>query len=711
MNVVNTHLWCATVFGVTEHEGAPAGSGATINAVDIARLAGVGRAAVSNWRKRYADFPEPVAGTTSSPLFDAEQARAWLREQGKLRELPLREELWRALDVLRGSTPPGAALALFAVGLCYLRSRGGKLTEELGDEVLADDASLVEAVRERIATMRPEQVPIELPTPDRTWATLLRLLDRVADEPDVFDELVPSAVEGSARHGGSWRIPPELAELMYRLAGGTTVLDPHCHAGELLRPALRNGSEGALVAGQYPDRQAVQLVRAALWLHSEDVPRIEVGDALRADAFPGETFGSVLCVPPWGGKDWGFEELQFDPRWEYGLPPRSAPELAWVQHALSHLEREGVAVLALPVAVGTQARGRRIRAELVRRGVLRAVIALPAGAFTTSSALTVLWVLRSSAATQPGGILMADGSRARAARGPDWRAVSDLVLPAWREFDSTGECAEQPGELRVVPAIDLLDDEVNLTPARHLASAPETDVDGIRTTRDRLLDVLGQVPQHVPEVTARTEPPAPSTTVNELARIGALTLLQQSGSGSREEQEGLFTALTSRDVIQGGAPSGSWGGSGTREPVWLQPGDVVLPMLGGQLTSRVIGDEQAVLGTHLWLLRPNPEQLDPWFLAGFLRNSANATLSSGSSMSRLDVRRVELPRLPLAEQRAYAAAFQQLFRLEHGLSQAAQHGSELITAMIDGLTGNGLQPPEEAGQDGDAFGASGSARE
>ena len=33
---------------------------ATVTAADIARLAGVGRAAVSNWRRRHPDFPRPV---------------------------------------------------------------------------------------------------------------------------------------------------------------------------------------------------------------------------------------------------------------------------------------------------------------------------------------------------------------------------------------------------------------------------------------------------------------------------------------------------------------------------------------------------------------------------------------------------------------------------------------------------------------------------
>lgn len=69
---------CET-FGVQENP--------TITAAEIARLAGVGRAAVSNWRKRHPDFPAPVGGTTASPEFDLIQVEQWLRAQGKLPEL------------------------------------------------------------------------------------------------------------------------------------------------------------------------------------------------------------------------------------------------------------------------------------------------------------------------------------------------------------------------------------------------------------------------------------------------------------------------------------------------------------------------------------------------------------------------------------------------------------------------------------------------
>src|SRR5699024_8762160 len=54
-----------------------------VTAADIARLAGVTRAAVSNWRRRHDDFPSPTGGTSSSPLFPLAQIRAWLEHQNK----------------------------------------------------------------------------------------------------------------------------------------------------------------------------------------------------------------------------------------------------------------------------------------------------------------------------------------------------------------------------------------------------------------------------------------------------------------------------------------------------------------------------------------------------------------------------------------------------------------------------------------------------
>ncbi|MFD0552222.1 hypothetical protein ACFQ0X_25885 [Streptomyces rectiviolaceus] len=93
-----------------------------VTAAGIARLAGVGRAAVSNWRRRHPDFPKPVGGTETSPSFALAEIEEWLRTQGKLGklgEVPLRERVWQHL----AGHPAGPVTALLHAGCALLLVR------------------------------------------------------------------------------------------------------------------------------------------------------------------------------------------------------------------------------------------------------------------------------------------------------------------------------------------------------------------------------------------------------------------------------------------------------------------------------------------------------------------------------------------------------------------------------------------------------------
>jgi len=56
-----------------------------VGLAEIAHLAGVTPAAVSNWRMRFADFPTPVASLRAGPVFDVVQVRRWLRQHKGMR--------------------------------------------------------------------------------------------------------------------------------------------------------------------------------------------------------------------------------------------------------------------------------------------------------------------------------------------------------------------------------------------------------------------------------------------------------------------------------------------------------------------------------------------------------------------------------------------------------------------------------------------------
>lgn len=585
----------------------------TLNAGDIARLAGVGRAAVSNWRRRHDDFPPPVGGTAHQPLFSLPQIEAWLRRYGKSYQLSLGDRAWQRLKAA-GDLRLGEAVA-----------QAGALLTTGESDLEPEPAALVSEFAERHGALT------------------------------AYEFLVERYLEAHSRQLSVTR--DDIAELMVRLvdiapanspppaAGHAEIFDPACGVGTLL---LGTGPARAL--GQELSEASAGIAAARLRLRG--VPAaIVTGDALRHDGFAGRKADAVVCDPPFNERAWGYEELVGDPRWEYGLPPRGEPELAWVQHCLTHVRPGGLVAILMPPAAASRKAGRRIRANLLRAGALRAVVALPG---------SDLWLLRRPAAGErpPSDVLILD-------------AAADLAVvePAWQAY-------LEDGSHQAVRIIDLLADEVDMTPARHQR---RDDLGRAFTeTRERFLAAAAMPP----DLKVLDQPlDQPVTTVGDLIKEGLVTVAQ--APPRMAVGDGDVPVLTVDDVA-GGTPAS--GRAALFEGlVTVQPGDVV----ASYSSVRVMTEGGYALGPHLTLYRVDARRLDPDFLAGFLR-AAGSRASTGSS--RFDVRRTRLPRLSLKEQRAYGEAFRRLAVLEDALRETSALGQTLIRLGLDGLTDGHLHP-------------------
>ena len=58
--------------------------GAIIGVYEIAGKASVTTGAVTNWIRRYSDFPAPVTEVQAGKFYDSDQVEAWLRKKGKI---------------------------------------------------------------------------------------------------------------------------------------------------------------------------------------------------------------------------------------------------------------------------------------------------------------------------------------------------------------------------------------------------------------------------------------------------------------------------------------------------------------------------------------------------------------------------------------------------------------------------------------------------
>lgn len=602
-----------------------------LSATDIARLAEVRRPAVSNWRRRYPDFPRPVAGTSTNPLFSWSEVEDWCERHDRTFSPTSADRLWLRSESVVG----GAHLTEFLAHL------GARLAGVDVAGLLTDPA--------------PE------------WGALLEheiVTAETESSRELYDGLCERFHETWARQEDD-ETSPTIADLMVSLTAvrpGQSVLDPACRTGVLPLAAERAGADDFSLQAGDAARGVIAQARLLLGGHQ---CRLEVGDALAVDAFSDQTPSDVvLCDPPLRDAQWDQEALAMDPRWIFGLPPKGEPDLAWVQHCLAHVRPGGSVVMRLPVATASRRSGRRIRANLLRAGCVRAVVELPKPLDQT----THLWVLR-----RPEGPDDVMTSVLTVAGAADTQTIS----AQWAHHltgQELGDCA------RAIPVTDLLDGDVDLAPATYLTGRVDRHaVVRLPSVQEELLALLRRMEQEIPgfdapsasKDTAPAAAPGRTTTLGALVSQGQVQLLRSPNDLALGD--GALPVLTAQDLRL--RREASEHTQETPESVVTRPGDVIVPPRGEGVPYVVREDNRVGLGPTLTLLRVVASHLDPDFLAGFLGERGD---SGRSTSGRSGVRNARIPVLSLDEQRAYGALLRGIAETEHRLRQLSHLGEEWV---------------------------------
>jgi hypothetical protein len=642
-----------------------------LNATEIARLAGVARATVLTWRRHRDDFPAPAGGAHAGAVYDRAEVEAWLAAAGLL-ELAPGPRVWR--EVSHGT-------------------QGGSL-----GEAVSDAAAL--AARHGHGEALPASVP----------ATLAWVVTRAVDEVGAA-AVLNDLLDRYATVSGIPATPARIAECMISLAGvgdGTTVLDPASGTGGLLAAALAGGAGRVLAQGV--SAAAADLARARLFLGDGQSAEIAAGDALSADAFAGVEADAVVCHPP---------------------IPATGPESAvpWAQYALTHVKPGRRAVLAMPPSAAAAPSGRQARAQLLRQGVLRAVIALPVAVAPPYVPLH-LWVLeRPACEAEPDPMALFVEAAPESQTGVDYAASSaagPMPTASWQAFthsvEVAGDSPRRHGNrtvssgggrnarwcvTRVADLLDntgllneseRLDETVDLTPARVRAhfSAWHREKDKEASRHH------GSVQPRNPAATfmhSRLDRFLISRDIDALAAIlQRLDWLGDAGDGRVvEPQFGLPAAPWRTATVLGLARLGllRYRRAGTVAAEHLRVGDVLVPATVTEGTEATVvgGDRDGdPAGPGVHVIRPSPAHLNSWFLAGFLLSAGTLRRATGN---RVDVRQLEAPLLPLADQERYARAFRDMRSLESIAGHLKDRAGSLTSNLSAGLTSGDFRPGRE----------------
>lgn len=113
------------------------------------------------------------------------------------------------------------------------------------------------------------------------------------------------------------------------------------------------------------------------------------------DLHKGIYFNYIMANPPFNLKGWYDDNLKNDSRWaDYGTPPESNANYAWILHILSHLKAlDGVAGFLLANGALGDSDTVEIRKKLIQNDKVEAIVILPRELFITTDISVTLWIL------------------------------------------------------------------------------------------------------------------------------------------------------------------------------------------------------------------------------------------------------------------------------------------------------------------------------
>lgn len=234
---------------------------------------------------------------------------------------------------------------------------------------------------------------------------------------DSYQYMIEQFASDAGKKGGEFFTPSMLSELLARLVHpqeNDRIYDPTCGSGSLLiKVANQVPNKKVQIYGQERNGQTHSLAIMNMYLHGIDDAKLEWGDTLSNPLHLEEDklmkFQRIVANPPFSLDKWaeGFSDgtngkkfkmdASLDPyhRFDWGVPPTTKGDYAFVQHMLHSLAEDGTMATILPHGVLFRGSSEgKIRKEMIEMNLLDAVIGVPSNLFFGVSIPAVVLVFK-----------------------------------------------------------------------------------------------------------------------------------------------------------------------------------------------------------------------------------------------------------------------------------------------------------------------------
>ncbi|PPU24570.1 type I restriction-modification system subunit M [Xanthomonas arboricola] len=312
---------------------------------------------------------------------------------------------------------------------------------------------------------------------------------------DAYEYLMRHFAQDSGKSKGQFYTPSEVSSIIAQVIGishansrgSTTAYDPTCGSGSLLLKVAAEASRQITLEGQEKDVTTAGLARMNMILHHFPSATILGGDTLSNPRFKdGEQLRSydyVVANPPFSDKKWSTgltPSNDLYQRFAWGAPPAKQGDYAYLLHVIRSMKAttgKGAIILPHGVLFRGNAEG-VIRKNLVRSGVLKGIIGLPANLFYGTGIPACILVLDKENAGARKGIFMIDASKGFIKDGPKNRLREQDIH---RIVDTFRRGVDVPRYARMVSLGEVSSDRnsYNLNLPRYIDSSEPEDLQDI----------------------------------------------------------------------------------------------------------------------------------------------------------------------------------------------------------------------------------------
>jgi len=316
----------------------------------------------------------------------------------------------------------------------------------------------------------------------------------------VYEYFLGEFANAEGKKGGQFYTPKSIVRLMVEMIEPYhgRVYDPCCGSGGMfiMSEKFVESHQGKVddisIYGQESNQTTYRLCRMNLAIRGIDGSQVKwnTEGSFLNDLHKDLKADFILANPPFNDSDWSGQLLQNDPRWQFGTPPASNANYAWLQHMIYHLSPKGVMACVLAngsLSSQTNNEG-EIRQRLVEADLVDCIVALPKQLFYNTGIPACIWFISRKRAgngdrKRTGEMLFIDASELGYMEDRTHRAFADEDIAKiagtyheWRKKD--GKYKDIKGFCKSASLEEIAKHNFILTPGRYVGIKEEED-DGI----------------------------------------------------------------------------------------------------------------------------------------------------------------------------------------------------------------------------------------